>query len=313
MKKEKNGTKAFWIIVGIGFLILFGFILLSSVLDLGEKIRGIKKIGPYAEYAFYGVAAILAYLLVIRPIAIIVLSPAFSVETTLDASSHNNGVYKMVAKRLLKEDNISSLEKERIKASYDSKYELRASITHAFNHFIKKEINKTIRKNAKTVLISTAISQNARVDSIATFLVNLKMIKEIVYMCGFRPSYSKLAKLAIRVVSTSLIAEGLEGLEITELLPSSFNNVLAEIPFAKVILSSITQGIANALLTIRIGVVTRKYLFSDAGEMSKDLIRRGAFLEAVKILPMVIWDSIAMFPKSIANLFKKPKQETENE
>ena len=68
-----------------------------------------------------------------------------------------------------------------------------------------------------------------------------------------------LAKLTINVFTTALIAEGLENLDLNEVLPTSTINTLGEIPFAKPMLSSITQGISNGLLTLRIGIVTRKF------------------------------------------------------
>ncbi|PKK96526.1 MAG: hypothetical protein CVV58_05890, partial [Tenericutes bacterium HGW-Tenericutes-3] len=62
--KKKDSTKLFWYLIAIGFIVLFILILLSSVLDVGERLRTIH---PYVEYGFYGLAAILVYLLIIRP------------------------------------------------------------------------------------------------------------------------------------------------------------------------------------------------------------------------------------------------------
>jgi hypothetical protein len=64
-------------------------------------------------------------------------------------------------------------------------------------------------------------------------------------------------------------------------------------------------------MVIRIGVVTRKYLYSDAGEISDTLIKREAFLETAKIFPLVLADALLVFPRSIINLFnpKPPKDD----
>ena len=99
------------------------------------------------------------------------------------------------------------------------------------------------------------------------------------------PTFKNLAKLTINVFSTALIAEGLENLNLTEILPTSSQNFLKEIPFARMVTESITQGISNAILTLRIGIITRKYLFADSKELSKNDIRRGAFIETFKIMP----------------------------
>ena len=108
------------------------------------------------------------------------------------------------------------------------------------------------------------------------------MVKEIVVTCGFRPSFKNLSKLLVRVMSTALIAEGLENIDFTELLPSSAQTFLRGIPFARVVTDSIAQGIGNGILTMRVGIVTRKYLFADSKELSTEAIRREAFVKQLK-------------------------------
>lgn len=310
--KKKDSTKVFWYAIAIGFILLFILILLSSVLDVGERLR---QIHAYVEYAFYGLSFLLVYFLIIRPVHIILFSPTFSVETTLDENKTiNHSIHRRVAKRLLLDETLSEENQVRLKDALNSTPEdLKLALNHVFNHHVKKMMNQVIRKHAKTVMLSTAISQNGRFDFFAVVVVNLKMIKELVVMCGFRPSISHLSKLTINVITTALIAEGLENMDITELMPTSTMNTLSEIPFIKPVLSSVTQGISNALLTLRIGIVTRKYLFSDAKEITKEEIRRTALLEAAGMIPQVIGDALMILPKKIANLFKKPEKKTPEE
>ena len=178
---------------------------------------------------------------------------------------------------------------------------------------IKKEISKIIVKNAKTVLLSTAISQNSKLDLFSVVSVNLKMIKEIVTVCGFRPDMKNLCKLTLNVASTALIAEGLESLNMEDILPTQTMNTLSNIPLLKPLLSSVVQGVANALLTIRIGLVTRGYLFSDSKKATKNGIRAEAFKDALILLPTVIGEVLVFFPSKIVKLFtSKPDTNTEN-
>lgn len=311
--KKKDSTKIFWYLAAFGFIILFLLMLLSSILDVGDRLTSIS---PYLAYGFYGLTVILVYALILRPVHIILFSPTFSVQTTLDTnetSNKNFRLYKKVVKRLLSEEYIPEEEKENLKNALNDKVLLQTTLNHSFNKFVKKEINKRIKKNAKTVMISTAISQNGRLDFFTIIVVNLKMIKELVEMCGFRPSYKNLSKLTINVFTTALIAEGLENVDINDVLPASTLNTLGEIPLIKPIMSSVTQGISNALLTLRIGIVTRKYLFSDAQEITKEKIRRDALLEAAKMLPSVVGDAVLILPKKFISLFKKNKKEVEEE
>ncbi len=303
--KKRDSTKLFWYLIAIGFVVLFILILLSSILDVGDRLRSIH---PYVEYGFYGLSAILVYLLILRPLNIIMFSPSFSVETTLDeATRKNHLVYKRVAKRLIALDTFPPEEEKKLLAAMGSSILLREALNETFNKHIKKQMNAVIRRNAKTVMISTAISQNGRLDFFTVVAVNLKMIKELVVMCGFRPSFKNLSKLTVNVFTTALIAEGLENMDITELMPTSTVNAIGDIPFIKPLVSSVAQGMSNGLLTLRIGIVTRKFLFSDAKEITKEEIRRTALLEAAGMMPQVMADAFMMLPKRIAALFKKPQ------
>lgn len=309
--KKKDSTKIFWYLTAIGFIVLFLLMLLSSVLDVGDRLTSIS---PYLAYGFYGLVVILLYLLILRPVSIIMFSPTFSVQTTIDdeeTGRKNYRLYKKVVKRLLDEPYLPEEEKAALLNTLSEKDKLQSSLNHTFNKYVKKEINKRIRKHAKTVMISTAISQNGRLDFFTVIVVNLRMIKELVEMCGFRPSYKNLSKLTINVFTTALIAEGLENIDIGDVVPQSTMNTLGEIPLIKPVLGSVTQGISNALLTLRIGIVTRKYLFSDAKEITKEKIRRDALLEAAKMLPSVVGDAMLILPKKFLGLFKKQQKATD--
>lgn len=307
---KRRSTKLFWYLTAIGFIILFILMLLSSVLDVGDRLR---QVSPYLEYVFYGITVLLIYVLIYRPIHIIVFSPSFSIETTLDDEGRrkNHAVYKRVAKRLLDKDDIPEIEKDKLRLALNDREALNEALNHTYNKVIKKQLNQTIRHHAKTVMISTAISQNGRLDFFTVIVVNLRMIKSLVEMCGFRPSYRNLAKLTINVMTTALIAEGLENMDIADVLPQSTLNTMSEIPLIKPLMSSVTQGISNALLTLRIGIVTRKYLFTDAEDITKEKIRRDALLEATGMLPAVMGDAMISLPKRFANMFKR-NQKTED-
>lgn len=181
---------------------------------------------------------------------------------------------------------------------------------------MKRQLNKIIIHDAKTVMISTAICQSARFDMITVFSVNLKMIKKLVVQCGFRPSMKNLSKLTINVFGTALIAEGLENLKLEDIVPKNSLEFLNNMPYLGTILESVIQGAANALMTLRIGCVCRRYLFSDGAVITKEDIRRQAYKETLKLLPLVVADTIAFFPKRIVKFFTnrmKSKDEPEEE
>src|SRR5690606_6902308 len=306
---KKNSSKKFWYFVGIGAMLIILMMIVASVMQVGEHLKGVHE---YAPYVFYALAFILVYLLIIRPILIILFSPSFSIGTTLDKNpKREHRVYKRVAKRILEQEDLPEGMRTNINESMHDPYNLRDALNNVYNKHLKRKLNKTIRSHAKTVMVSTAISQNGRLDFITVIVVNIKMIKEIVVLCGFRPSYRNLAKLVVNVFVTALVAEGLENINLNDILPTSTMKMLGEIPLIKPIMSSVIEGVSNALLTLRIGIVTRKYLFDDAPDLTKEKIRYGALIEAAKHLPIVIADGLFLFPKTIMNMFKSKQPKVE--
>ena len=301
-------SKYFWYLIATGVIILFLLMLTSSIINIGERLRNIHYL---VEYSFYGISAMLIWFLIVNPVRIILTSPSLSIATTLEKDSMKaHRIYKSVSKNILNSNETTLTEEERIALESFSNYdELRAALNLCMSGSVKKEIRKIIIRNAKAVMLSTAISQNSKLDMYSVISLNLKMIKEIVVACGFRPNMRNLSKLTVKVASTALIAEGLESLKIEDVLPTSTINTLSNIPLLKPVLSSVVSGMTNALMTIRIGLVCRGYLFTDSKNVTKNQIRAEAFKDALTILPQVVGEVVAFFPSKVVKLFTKKKEE----
>jgi len=301
MKKRNT----FWIMILIGVGLVIMLILVSSVISVGERLRGISE---YLEYAFYVLAALLVYFLIINPIRIILFAPSFSLTAVNNSKNRKNKrMSRKITRNLIKSEELKPEDKKLLALGLKDKDLLEENLNTYFNKILKGEINRIIMKTATTVMVSTAISQNGRLDLITVLVCNLKMIKEIVLKCGFRPSYAKIGKLSVNVLGTALIAEGLEGLDFNDVFPASTTNFLSEIPLIKPLASSIIQGISNALLTLRVGAITRKYLFSEYAAQTKTEIRRDSIKESMRALPLVLKDALSFLPNKIAKLFQKRK------
>jgi uncharacterized membrane protein len=301
----KKIGKAFWITIGIGAIFFAILVIVSSTLQLGERL---KIIHPFVAYGFYLIVAVLFVLLVLRPLFLIIFSPTFSMDslfTEEENARKNFQMYRRVAKNLASENFLSEDEKASLIASQDDALALKASLGTIFDTTIKKELNKIIIENAESVFLSTAISQNGRLDAIAVFVINLKLIKELVLKCGFRPSYPALGRLSFNVLTSAIIAENLEEINFNELFPAKGINALTELPFLKTILGSLAQGVGNALLALRVGIICRNFLFMNLKGVPRNKIRKLAFAEAVTLLPGVLATSVKRMPSRLKTLFEK--------
>ncbi len=305
MKKKKNKSRFLFYVIAVTCLVVFALILLSSILNIGEKL---SNISIYLEIGFYVLAVLLVILGIVWPVVAIIKSPSLSIVTSLDdRSGEAIRVYKKVAKVIVKNNDLPN-EEMMMLVNYKNPDELLFNLNYVFEHCIRKQLNGIIISNAKTVMISTAICQNGRFDMITVFAVNLRMIKQLVERCGFRPSMTNLSKLTVNVFATALIADGLENLKIEDVVPKTALSAIQEIPMLGKVLESVLDGAANALLTIRIGCVARRYLYSDGAYVTKDTIRASAYKEALLIIPQVIAETIAFFPRKVVRFFSSNKE-----
>ncbi len=295
------GKKAFWISVIAGVLVLLFFVLVSNILSVGDRLSGVH---PYLTYGFYGIAAVLTYVLIINPLRIIFLAPTFTIEALDDKASQK--VYKKAAKTMLKLDIITEEERALLTTHIKDGENLDQALRTVFNGEIKKEVDRIIVSHSQSVLITTAISQNGNLDMLAVIIANIRMIKNITKTCGFRPGFYRMAKLSVNVAVTAMIAEGLEDIDINEALPSRFSETIKEIPVVRTMTNSVFQGISNGMLTCRIGIVTRKYLFQENQLKSTRDIRLSAYKESFKLMPKIVSGGLAGFPKGIMNFMVKP-------
>ena len=227
---------------------------------------------PYVGYALLAIIILLLLIFVVRPICQALMTPCFTLDIAKqDVKKVNNINYrklKKVAKNLLDNDNISQESKDKITEALKSdRKKLSETLKDIYQHEIKGDITKlTIRRSAET-LIATAISQNNKFDALTTIVLNIRLIMQIVVRCGYHPTYPQLAKLIIKVMRNALIAYTLQSLHIEDIIVGGINKLvkgaLTIIPGVNEIAKSLTQGAANALLTLRIGILTRKYLYQE--------------------------------------------------
>lgn len=302
MKQKRH---ILWFTIAFGMVVLFLLMLLSSVLDIGDRL---SQINLYVSYGFYVLVFLLVYVLLLRPLHIIAFKKPLRLQ--LDAKDLKLKDFLKMKKTLLSLSYIDDTLKDKLKANTTLET-LSPVVTDMIQNVVKKEVMDIVKSHAKTVMISTAISQNGRLDFLTVVVVNIKMIAKIVEAIGFRPSYPELAKLIVQVMTMALVAEGLENIDLNDVLPQQTLNSIGDIPFIKPILSSTTQGISNALLTLRIGIVTREYLMPSNSQQVLN-IRKVAFLEAASLTPLVVGDALKIFPKTVFNLFKSNKSDKDS-
>lgn len=217
-------------------------------------------------------------------------------------------------------------------------------------------INRRIQEWAKSVFMITAISQNSRFDTLSVMYLNMRMISDIIGASGFRPSNRQLYRMYGTILATALItysvSEALtisgsvapfdfgdlgssadvaddaivdaaaDGPDIDDVADDmegfSFYSVLRRIRIPGIVLSAAIDGTLNALMTLRIGYITKSYLQQGSEALSgirnKRLVKRQAMVDAMVNVPTVIAAGSGVIGKRTAQflikLIRKDNPET---
>ena len=264
-----KASRRAWTTFGVIAFILMTIFLVACIIDIYQFFYSLHEI---AGYVSLGVIILVLLIFVVRPIVVALSSPCFTLDVVEEGNlkrlnKKNYRKLKKVASNLINSKNVSQENKDLIKKSMSSHKKLNETLKNVYDTEITKDINKLINQKASEVLLATAISQNSKFDALSVMLINIRLIMQIVVRCGYHPSYAQLAKLVIKVLRNSLIAYTVQSLHLEDIVVTGINKLvkgtLTAIPALNEIAKSLVQGSANALLTLRVGILTRKYLYEE--------------------------------------------------
>lgn len=162
------------------------------------------------------------------------------------------------------------------------------------------EAIKETRRTAARIFISTSISQNGKLDTLIVLALLAHLVWRIASIYNNRPHPREMLHLYLNVAGTALAAGALEEVGLEEhihalLAPLLISSPMSAIPTlsgaSAMLTASLVSGSANALLALRVGIVTRNTLspilagmearpnpYREAagllGHMSKSLVRK---------------------------------------
>ena len=178
-------------------------------------------------------------------------------------------------------------------------------IDSAIGH-LSAEADSIVRSTASTVFLSTALMQNGRLDGLIVLFTQIQMVGRIARIYVQRPSPRELVRLYANVAGTAFVASGLESLELGEMVaPLAFSVVPAlkgGIPglsgISALLVRCISNGAANAFLTLRVGEVARRYC-ELTSRCPPELIRKSATAAAVQHLGRIVRENGALVVRKI--------------
>lgn len=295
-------TASFWLLLGGAALFFLLILIIGNILVIGAKLGALH---PAAEAGFYLLTLLLAFFLFVRPVLAVLKAPAIPLQAfAANGTVPEAAACRRVARRLLKYGRLSAEERARLQETLQLGGDLCEPLRALFAQRAQ-QMTALVARNAKLVFVATAVSQNGRLDAVMVIATNFRMLRELVECLGFRPPLPQLARMYATVLAAALIAEGLEDLQLEQVFPNLGMGVLGAIPGFQLIAASLLQGIGNAFLTLRLGVLAKNYLLAGGQNFVRQQARRVANREAVKLLSPVVKDGLVIMPVSLKEAWGK--------
>jgi uncharacterized membrane protein YcjF (UPF0283 family) len=130
-----------------------------------------------------------------------------------------------------------------------------------------KQADDIIQKTASTVFMSTAISQSGRLDAFLVLSAQSRMVWQIAHLHYQRPTLRDLIYLYANVAATAFMASELDDIDLNEqvqpVLSSTLGAMAGSVPglqlAASLLVTSVLTGTANAFLSLRVGIIAKRY------------------------------------------------------
>ena len=270
---KRENVKGARIVLGL-IASAIGVFLFFCLFSITMRVYDINE---YAGYGMAGVSVLLYIFLFIVPLAKILKTDYFIVNvnayTASNAKSHNKKVRRNIADKIIdltaKVDGVGWYDSEivgklAIAVKTDNDKEIMKNLTALYSGSVKKNAKEMIFKSSLKSGMYSAISQTNKVDSMLVGVINLQLVKDLVFLYGFRPSDTKLVRIFARILQNSLIAYGLGGVKLGNSVVQTMGNAVKGIPILgsaiSTLVDSSVQGLTNGVLTTVIGYQTIKYL-----------------------------------------------------
>lgn len=251
-----------------------GILLFACLFSVTVKVW---ELNEYAGYGMIAVSVLLYIFLFLVPLVKISKSDYFEVnvnaKTARAAQRHNRKVRHEIAEKII--DLTAKVEgagwyddlavgKLAIALRAGDEKELMKRLTELYTGSVKKSAKDLIFRSAMKSAMYSAISQTSRADALLVAFLNLQLVKDLVFLYGFRPSDAKLIKIFARVLQNSLVAYGLGNAKLGNTIVKTMGDAVKGIPILGSAISALVdssiQGLTNGVLTAVIGYQTIKYM-----------------------------------------------------
>ena len=289
-EKNRGFRRTIFVLLVVGLISVVSLIVAgaSSLISLADRIHPVA-----GTVVFWGLCLAAGFFALYCMIAYAQLPPALVPPEEISGPKHEAYLQSL---RTRLANNPRSRE---LPLGTDS--EIEAAVAH-----LSREADLVVRKTASTVFLSTALMQNGRLDGLIVLFTQIQMVGRIARIYVQRPSPRELIRLYANVGGTAFIASGLESLDLGEMVaplavsvvPALKSGIPGMSGISALLVKCVSNGAANAFLTLRVGEVARRYC-ELTSRHSPEAIRRSATAAAVQHLGRIVRENGALVVRKI--------------
>lgn len=252
-------------------LVVFGLFIISLLLSISDRIRNFNHTAGTISLVVFAILFIYFY---IRPIlniyGMMYFETNWNFRNSRVANIHNIKTRKKIAERIVSlnhsvkdanwydEELVDELKQALDKNDNNKIYEV---LTKLMNGSIKDASNRIIVSSAVQSGLYSALVPSQQLDAILVAGVNFKMIRDILFLYGFRPTNARLMKIFLNSIVGSLAAYGIEGSGIGSFLAKLGSRAIPVInESSSFLVDAGVQAFTNGTLTMWIGYKAIDYL-----------------------------------------------------
>ena len=266
--------------LGIGIFLVFILLAVNQTIAFYANLSTIHPVLAIVVTSILGLVLAAAF---ISPVVLLLRLPK-----TIDFPDDESEVpaYRETMRKRLAKNSL--VRAEGIDVSTPEGYEKAI-------HFLDSHARKVIQDTAASVFVTTAISQNGKLDALTVLVTQTRMVWKIAHIYWQRPTLRDMTTLYGNVAATALFASELEEMDISRQIEPVINSLVnspgRSIPVvghaAHIITDSLLEGSTNAFLTLRVGIVAQKYC-GKSEVLNRKFLRRNSFIEASGMLRSIV-------------------------
>lgn len=294
--------RMFWWTLGVGATLFLSITFIGSVLMIGSQLRAIN---PWAEWTFYAGLGVLSAWTIVVPLVSVLTAPVVGLDhAALEGAAVDPKALMHVARRLVRSRTLPEPLHRKLADTLALGGEVQDLVRESLQHQ-REAATELIREHAVLVFVTTAVSQNGRLDAFAVLATNLRLVRRLVAHYGYRPTVPQLVRTYSQIAVAAVLADQVDDLDLEGLLGQLGLRTLSVIPGTTLIINSTIDGMVNALLTLRVGFVAERYLLTAGRDFDRHAVRRAANRDARKQLRRVVMQALPLVPSAVAQMAKR--------